>query len=333
LNISKQLVEAMGGALSVTSEYGQGSTFSMTIHTGSLQGVPMLESMPQGLILRGEESAGQRSISLSGLRVLSCEDGNSNQKLIALVLKRAGVTVIDTAGNGELGVEMASRGNYDVVLMDMQMPIMDGYTAAATLRKAGKDVPIIAMTAHAMKGEEEKCRAAGCTGYVPKPIEVDRLLRTIAELTGSRTNAVASAKPQAAPAAAVAQGVLKSALPMDDPDFKEVVLEFVGRLGERLNEVQQAWEQRELAQIASIAHWLKGSGGTAGFAAFTEPAKRLETLAKSEDLEQIGSAIEELRALASRIESPPREQAESIVLSDVEDEARPVGLFVRRAKT
>jgi PAS domain S-box-containing protein len=307
LNISKQLVEAMGGTLSVQSEYGHGSTFTLTIDTGSLEGVAMLEAMPAGPAVRNDVDEHQ-AVSLPGLRVLSCEDGASNQKLITLVLKRAGVAVVDTVGNGQLGVEMAARGGYDVILMDMQMPVMDGYTAAAALRRAGCKVPIIAMTAHAMKGEEDKCRAAGCTGYVPKPIEVDRLLRTIAELTNADarpTPAQAPQSPKSAAPAAITAGPLKSALPMDDPDFKEVVLEFVDRLGERLDEVQHAWEQRELAQVASIAHWLKGSGGTAGFTAFTAPAKRLEQLAKNQDLDQIASAIEELKDLASRIAVPP----------------------------
>src|SRR5439155_11961234 len=226
------------------------------------------------------EEAGAKAIALPGVRVLSCEDGVSNQKLISLVLKRAGAAVIDTAANGRIGVEKALAGKYDVILMDMQMPVMDGYTATATLRAKGNKVPIIAMTAHAMKGEEEKTRAAGCTGYVPKPIEVDRLLQTIAELTGIRGNAMPSSPRTTSARSLSAQPIsdptasLKSKLPIDDPDFKEVVLEFVDRLGERLSEVQNAWEQRELTQVAQIAHWLKGSGGTAGFDAFTLPARR-----------------------------------------------------------
>src|ERR1043165_9222369 len=80
---------------------------------------------------------------------------------------------------------MASHNKYDIILMDMQMPVMDGYTAARTLREKGVKVPIIALTAHAMKEEEEKTRAAGCSGFVPKPIEIDVLLRTVANAVGS----------------------------------------------------------------------------------------------------------------------------------------------------
>jgi PAS domain S-box-containing protein len=308
LSISKQLAEAMGGQLTVISEYGHGSTFTVTIDTGSLEGVPMLATMPVGHAQRADQGAS--TISLAGVRVLSCEDGASNQKLITLVLRRAGAAVVDTAPNGQLGVEMALKGRYDIILMDMQMPVMDGYTAAATLRKQGCNVPIISMTAHAMKGEQEKCIAAGCTGYVPKPIEVDRLLRTVSELTGIRGDAMSSQlfdpiRASQAPNRGANQGsALKSTLPMDDPDFREVVLEFVDRLDQRLDELQTAWEQRELSQIATLAHWLKGSGGTAGFNAFTAPARKLEQLAKTESLDQIEQTIQDLRDLAASIDAP-----------------------------
>jgi CheY-like chemotaxis protein/HPt (histidine-containing phosphotransfer) domain-containing protein len=260
----------------------------------------MLQTMPAGSASPHEaDDAG--AVSLPGIRVLSCEDGASNQKLIMLVLRRAGAAVVDTAPNGQVGVELAMSRPYDVILMDMQMPIMDGYTAVGTLRQAGCNLPIIAMTAHAMKGEEEKCRAAGCTGYVPKPIEVDRLLQTVAELTGIR-GATIQVPVRTGTVEQTPTGPLKSTLPMDDPDFREVVLEFVDRLGDRLGEIQHAWEEKELNKVAQLAHWLKGSGGTAGFGAFSAPAKKLEALAKGGELDQIASAIEELQQLASRID-------------------------------
>jgi CheY-like chemotaxis protein len=152
-----------------------------------------------------------------------------------------------------------------------------------------------------MKGEEQKCLDAGCTGYVPKPIEVNRLLQTVAKLTGIQ-GAEIQAPVRIVRTEPAPTGPIKSMLPMDDPDFKEVVLEFVDRLGDRLGEIQHAWEENELTRVAQLAHWLKGSGGSAGFSAFTAPAKKLEALAKGGELDQIGTAIEELRQLASRID-------------------------------
>ena len=106
--------------------------------------------------------------SLAGARVLLVEDGDTNRKLIGLVLQRAGAEVT-MAENGQIGVELAMKHPFDLILMDMQMPVMDGYAATTLLRQQGVTVPIIALTAHAMKGDEDKCRAAGCSGYVTKP--------------------------------------------------------------------------------------------------------------------------------------------------------------------
>ena len=88
------------------------------------------------------------------------------------------------AENGRIGADLALKNPFDLILMDMQMPVMDGYTATTLLRQQGLTVPIIALTAHAMKGDEDKCRAAGCSGYVTKPIDADLLVRTVAETLG-----------------------------------------------------------------------------------------------------------------------------------------------------
>ena len=121
--------------------------------------------------------------SLAGVRVLVVEDGDTNRKLIGLVLQRAGVEVT-MAENGRIGADLAMKNPFDLILMDMQMPVMDGYTAATLLRQHGLTIPIIALTAHAMKGDQDKCLAAGCSGYVTKPIDADMLLRTVAEMLG-----------------------------------------------------------------------------------------------------------------------------------------------------
>ncbi len=187
LSISRQIADALGGSLDVHSEYGKGSVFSLTIGTGPLDGVRLLspeQAEQERVSMLREKKPDLHAPALPSGRVLLVEDGESNRKLICLVLQRAGVT-IDQAEDGKRGSDMALAGHYDVILMDMQMPVMDGYTAARLLRERGVTTPIIALTAHAMRGDEEKCRAAGCSGFLTKPIDVDLLVRAVGEAIGA----------------------------------------------------------------------------------------------------------------------------------------------------
>jgi CheY-like chemotaxis protein len=271
-------------------------------------------------------------------RVLVVEDGDTNRKLIDLILRRAGLEVA-TAENGKLGVEAALAAPFDVILMDMQMPVMDGYTAARTLRERGLRLPIIALTAHAMSGDEQKCRAAGCSGFITKPIRADSLLRSVAaaiqewqaskEATGEAAQASADAastevactpvRPAQASAevvqasrlpaqsrrdACTAAASICSDLPIDDPDFREIVEEFIDHLHDKLAAMQEALAAGNLEELAFLAHWLKGAGGSAGFAALTAPAKHLETAVKDKQCEEIENAVNELLGLAARIIRP-----------------------------
>ena len=206
------------------------------------------------------------------------------------------------------------------------MPVMDGFTATRTLRERGYKLPILAMTADAMKGSEEKCRAAGCSGFVTKPIDMDRVLTVIASALGRKTIAAPSA-PAAVPVPAkstetrkqnalppaVVDNPINTTLPIEDPVMSEIVGEFVDRLHQQLDAMKQAAASEDLAQVAFLAHWLKGSGGTAGFDVFTAPAKHLETVAKGGEIGQVAQAIEEIQDLINRVQRPER----SAVVSEV----------------
>jgi PAS domain S-box-containing protein len=325
LTISRRIARALGGDIGVSSIVGRGSEFIVTIATGPLAGVRLLEAPAAESMRHAQEREKEELPALEGARILVVEDGDTNRKLIRLVLERAGVQV-KMAQNGQIGVEMAMKFPFDLILMDMQMPVMDGYTAATRLRQEGLTTPIIALTAHAIKGDEKKCRDAGCSGYVVKPIDADLLVRKIAETlneakwNGSRGVADIRKTEAGLPASAAAggegttcsmrgetpaEGTLFSTLPTKDPDFREIVEEFIERLRDRLAAMQRAFDAEDLQELASLAHWLKGAGGTAGFPAFTRPARRLEALVRDQQCDEIEAAIGELLLLSKQIALAP----------------------------
>jgi len=298
LAISHRIAAALGGGLAVRSEPGKGSVFTATIDIGPLGGIEILDSPPSDGAIATCPSDDQPDQGLPPASVLLVEDGSTNRKLISLMLSRAGVDVT-TAENGAIGVQLATEHAYDVILMDMQMPVMDGYSATGKLRELGMSVPIIAMTAHAMSGDEEKCRQAGCSGYLSKPIDSDRLLGAIGDALRPLDSRI-----QTSPDASPAEPCLASSLPTDDPDFREIVEEFVQKLREISEAMKQAWAEQDLETLADLAHWLKGSGGTAGFHAFTDPAGRLEQLAKQGQKEEIPPALIAIDRLVARVTVP-----------------------------
>ncbi|QDU99015.1 ATP-binding protein [Lignipirellula cremea] len=329
LAISKQLAEAMGGRIAVSSEPGQGSTFTVTVNVGPIAGIRLINAQTAAVAASEERAERQEVLQLPAARILAADDGVSNCKLIELVLRRAGVEVVCVA-NGQLAVERALSESFDVVLMDMQMPVMDGYTASTTLRSAGYAGPIVAMTAHAMQGDEAKCRDAGCSHFMTKPIQIDLLLSTLNEILLQQglpspdpkrpavKPAVSAPVPRALPdvsmpvesrtipLAQLSREPLRCSLPMEDPEFREIAQEFVVRLLEQLAAMHRACDSGDHDEVLRLAHWLKGSGGTAGFEAFDRPAVELEQAARSQKGDRYPALMEELIQLAERIDlSPP----------------------------
>jgi signal transduction histidine kinase len=191
LTISRRLANMLGGDVTATSTAGRGSTFTLRVDAGRPADLTLIESLHEALHPKTvQKSSDQPAWSLHG-RILLCEDGPDNQRLICAHLRRAGAQVT-VADNGRIGVDAALdaiKGHkpFDLILMDMQMPELDGYGAASELRKKNCTTPIIALTANAMAEDREKCLAAGCTDYLTKPIERGALLRTLSKYLSPRS--------------------------------------------------------------------------------------------------------------------------------------------------
>ncbi len=186
LTISKRLAEMLGGELHAESVLGEGSVFTATVATGPLRKIRWLENPTEAESLdeQAEPSLPQENPTING-RILLVEDGPDNQRLISYVLKKAGADV-QIAENGLIAIDAVEAAHaegrpFDVILMDMQMPVMDGYAATRQLRAEGFTRPIVAVTAHAMSGDRQKCLQAGCNDYLTKQIDRSVLLTTVAQ--------------------------------------------------------------------------------------------------------------------------------------------------------
>jgi len=183
LAISRRLAEMLGGLISVTSAPGEGSTFFLNIAAKLPKDAECsLPAVPR--IALEDEAARAAGAPLAGCRLLLAEDFVDNQRLISHVLRKAGAEVA-LAENGETAIALAlaardSENPFDIILMDMQMPVLDGYEATRRLRQRGYQRPIIALTAHSMDSDRKKCLDAGCNDFTSKPIDRAKLIALVA---------------------------------------------------------------------------------------------------------------------------------------------------------
>ncbi len=314
LAISRKLARALGGDLTATSRPGAGTVMRFTCETGPLVGIQMLAPAQVLVAPAAAAAAPQSRWRIPASRVLVVDDGNENRELISLVLAEQGLWV-EEAENGQVALDKVAAGGFDLILMDMYMPVMDGYTAVRALRERGVTTPIVAFSANAMKGYEQEVLAVGCDASLTKPVDIDLLLRCVAGLLGGERladgpPAAPVLMPVSVPAPlAAASGTEAGADPIhsrfaEHPRLSPIVAKFASRLRERLAQARQSHAQADFDELGSFGHWLAGSAGMMGYDGLTAPAREVEALATTGDLHGLEVALSGLDVLCDRLVVP-----------------------------
>ena len=323
LTITKQLAELLSGELTLTSELEKGSVFSLTIPAGvDLTKQPLLD---RNNIARHADSTQTKAAQpeFSG-NVLVAEDVKTNQKLIERMLENAGLEVV-LANDGAKAVEQVQAKSFDLIFMDIQMPNMNGYEATRAIRKKGITTPIVALTANAMKGDEQKCLEAGCDSYLAKPIDRKELLKMLDKyLSHASENAIDTA---AETIDAIKDEVDELNRSVTDAvmESDEVIIDWsalVRRMGdddeEFIAEVIDGWlesnqdcvkalaeaiETENAGEIHILAHTIKGSVAMITATALEKAALQLEIAGRDGKLENTRKMFAEIEKEFEKVKS------------------------------
>ena len=313
LAICKQLSESMGGGITATSEEGVGTTFSIRIAAGDVADTTLVSEENKLRESAVNPVGVNTTYQFSMGKVLIVDDGEANRELACLMLKRLGLST-EVAVNGREALEKIAQEKFDVVLMDMHMPVMDGLTATQHARECGISIPIVALTALVTDEEREKCLQRGCSDFLSKPIRVEAMVEVLSkylpcttidtpekaptmpassgdpgaeemEKSIAQTLASLGYNSETGTASSVTLASAKSELALpetitssfgNDPAFESIIENFVARLNDRIGEFQIALDNGDWEQLSAHAHWLAGSTGTVGYEQFVDAARELE---------------------------------------------------------
>lgn len=267
LAISRRLAQLLGGDIQVQSRYGEGSVFTVEVATGDLADARLLQNDQQRL--RTTQARSQQPIPRLKGHILLAEDNDVNRKLVSLLVARTGAQ-LSFAENGAEALEQALKRRFDLILMDIQMPVMNGRDATVALREAGVNTPIVALTANVMVEDIEDYRQAGCTEHMAKPIDRQRFFALLSRYLPADPRAAAS----------------KPGGDQEQRALSRLVKQFRESLSPRLVRLQVAFSDGDMDTLRREVHQIKGTAGAMGYGPITEQARAVEACLRASPIDR-----------------------------------------------
>ena len=273
LSISRELARQLGGDIRVLSLRNVGSCFVVTLATGPLAEVSLIEAAVD-LTMPDADGGGHPVVPRLRGRILVAEDTPDNQKLITLLIRRTGAEAV-IACNGQEALDKAQTAEFDLVLMDMQMPVMDGLEAVELLRLTGFPHPVIMLTANATEEDQQNAEQVGCSGFLTKPIDQAAFYRLLAQCL-----------PPPDPTDETTVSPVSVSLEQD-PEYCRLRTAFLEELPARLDELEVVLANRDWPTLQRRLHQLKGIAGSFGFPHISATAQGMETVLKNGDEREV----------------------------------------------
>lgn len=284
LHLSKTLAELLGGTITLDSEPGVGSKFKVVIDYGHIDQSEFVNEFPR-LVKKPTLATPLADLSPLGGRVLLADDNPDNQRLISLFVRKMNLA-LSVVENGEQAVQHASSEDFDVILMDMQMPVMDGLTAVKILRAKNYTKPIIALTANVMKRDCELYAAAGCNDYIAKPLSRDWLYKVLIRYLPMNTT---TATP------------IHSLVLVEEPEVEDIVQRFVQGLHVIQEKIHRGMHEENWTELKHILHDIKGTGSSMGYPMLTELAQKMEQHLSHKEYREMGECCVHFDIMCNRI--------------------------------
>ncbi|OHB50064.1 MAG: hypothetical protein A2Y10_14020 [Planctomycetes bacterium GWF2_41_51] len=311
LAVTHYIAEMLGGKLVVSSTFSKGSVFSLYVPATVTDAA--VKEQPQVKTPAAKEpnvtTPEMFDVKLSG-KILVAEDSPTNQTLIDLILKKVGLKtkIVD---NGLLAVQKIAEEKFDLILMDIQMPVMNGFEATRQIKKDHPEIPIVALTACAMMGDDEKCYSAGCDGYLTKPIDRKKLIETLKKYLSaenkkqnqnvnninldSQENRMIQSETNFQTGEIEIDWQLLMERIGDEALVDEIMPVFLKDNKERIQLLAEAVKRNDSGEVKFYAHSIKGACGTIGAPTLFELGKQLENAGRLEETDKYAPLFEQIK--------------------------------------